>query len=91
MTKKDHSPKMAGQDSRRKKDRKSSKGVEALKYLMGQRSNKRVVIGRSSESRKDKEKEDKGKVAADFGRKLVKGKGHTQERVFKEDDNVLPP
>lgn len=61
-TKKGQGPKMAGLDARKKKDEKSSKEVEALKYLMGRRPIK--GIGGSSEPRKDKEKENGKCVAA---------------------------
>lgn len=48
---------MVGQDYRKKKDNKSSKGVKALKYLMGQRFNKEIMIGGSLDLRWEKEKE----------------------------------
>lgn len=55
--KKGQGAKMAGQDSRKKKDKKPSKWAEALRYLMSQRPNMGVVIEGYSETRKDKDKE----------------------------------
>lgn len=44
-TKKGQGPKIASRESHKKKDKKSSNGARTLKHLMGQRSNKEVVIG----------------------------------------------
>lgn len=81
---------MAGRDSRKKNDKTSLNGGEALKYLMSQRPNKRVAIGGSSIVRKDKEKEERGKAAVALPRKLNKGKSGGSDRVREESDLTLP-
>lgn len=84
---------MAGQDSPKKKNKKSSKQVDSLKYLMGPYSNKGVVIRGSFGPRKEKENKNernKGKVTIVACRKKqAKGKGHALDHV-REEGNVTP-
>lgn len=61
LTDKGQDLKMTGQDARKNKGKKGSKGTVAIPYLVSQRP-KRIMIGGSSEARKEEEKEKK-KVA----------------------------